>query len=67
MCIMSPLSGYPVIRLSVIPVIPYPEHDLHMVKVKMKTSGGFRTFAGACCFASLRSVVSTAANPPETS
>ena len=31
-----------------------------MMKVKMKISSAFRTFAGACRFAALRSVVSTA-------
>ena len=36
------------------------EQDLRMMKVKMKISGGFRTFQGASRFASLRSVVSTA-------
>jgi transposase len=36
------------------------EQDLRMMKVKMKISGGFRTFEGAARFASLRSVVSTA-------
>jgi transposase len=36
------------------------EQDLRMMKVKMKISGGFRTFDGASRFASLRSVVSTA-------
>ena len=36
------------------------ERDLRMMKVKMKISGAFRTFAGACDFATLRSVVSTA-------
>ena len=36
------------------------EQDLRMMKVKMKISGGFRTFEGASRFASLRSVVSTA-------
>ena len=36
------------------------EGDLRMMKVKMKISGTFRTFAGACRFAALRSVVSTA-------
>ena len=36
------------------------ERDLRMMKVKMKISGGFRTFKGACVFADLRSVVSTA-------
>jgi transposase len=36
------------------------EQDLRMMKVKMKISGAFRTFAGACRFATLRSVVSTA-------
>jgi len=38
------------------------EQDLRMMKVKMKISGGFRTFEGASRFASLRSVVSTARN-----
>jgi transposase len=36
------------------------ERDLRMMKVKMKISGAFRTFAGASAFATLRSVVSTA-------
>jgi len=36
------------------------EQDLRMMKVKMKISGGFRTLAGAECFAALRSVISTA-------
>jgi transposase len=36
------------------------EQDLRMMKVKMKISGGFRTFEGASRFASLRSLVSTA-------
>jgi len=36
------------------------EQDLRMMKVKMKISGAFRTFAGAARFAALRSVVSTA-------
>jgi transposase len=36
------------------------EQDLRMMKVKMKISGGFRTFEGASRFASLRSIVSTA-------
>jgi len=36
------------------------EQDLRMMKVRMKISGSFRTFAGAQIFARLRSVVSTA-------
>jgi transposase/regulator of replication initiation timing len=36
------------------------EQDIRMMKVKMKVSGGFRTFDGAETFASLRSVFSTA-------
>ena len=36
------------------------ERDLRMMKVKMKISGGFRTFAGARTFACLRSVIATA-------
>ncbi len=36
------------------------EQDLRMMKVKMKISGGFRTFEGASRFASLRAVLSTA-------
>jgi len=36
------------------------EQDLRMMKVKVKISGGFRTFEGASRFASLRSVLSTA-------
>jgi transposase len=36
------------------------EQDLRMMKVKMKISGSFRTFAGAQIFACLRSIVSTA-------
>jgi transposase len=36
------------------------ERDLRMMKVRMKISGCFRTFAGACRFATLRSVISTA-------
>jgi transposase len=36
------------------------EQDIRMMKVKMKISGAFRTFAGAKDFACLRSIVSTA-------
>ena len=36
------------------------EQDIRMMKVKMKISGGFRTWAGAETFATLRSVLSTA-------
>jgi transposase len=36
------------------------EQDLRMMKVKMKTSGGFRTMPGARTFACLRSIISTA-------
>ena len=36
------------------------EQDLRMMKVKMKISGGLRTFEGASRFASLRAVLSTA-------
>ncbi len=36
------------------------EQDVRMMKVKMKISGGFRTFHGAAVFATIRSVVSTA-------
>jgi|APGre2960657468_1045069.scaffolds.fasta_scaffold38362_1 transposase len=36
------------------------ERDIRMMKVRMKISGSFRTFAGAGTFASLRSVLSTA-------
>jgi transposase len=36
------------------------EQDLRMTKVKMKISGGFRTFQGAHVFVRLRSIVSTA-------
>ena len=36
------------------------EQDIRMMKVKMKISGGFRTWAGAETFAALRSVLSTA-------
>ncbi len=36
------------------------EQDIRMMKVKMKISGGFRTWAGAETFAILRSVLSTA-------
>ena len=31
-----------------------------MMKVKMKISGGFRTFDAACDFAAVRSIVATA-------
>jgi transposase len=36
------------------------EQDIRMMKVKMKISGGFRTWDGAETFATLRSVLSTA-------
>jgi transposase len=36
------------------------EQDIRMMKVKMKISGGFRTWSGAETFAILRSVLSTA-------
>jgi transposase len=36
------------------------EQDLRMMKLKMKISGGFRSWAGAETFATLRSVLSTA-------
>lgn len=36
------------------------EQDIRMMKVKMKISGGFRTWAGAETSATLRSVLSTA-------
>ena len=36
------------------------EQDLRMAKVKMKISGGFRTFEGAHVFVRMRSIVSTA-------
>jgi transposase len=36
------------------------EQDIRMMKVKMKISGGFRTWGGAETFATLRSVLSTA-------
>ena len=36
------------------------EQDIRMMKVRMKISGGFRTWAGAETFATLRSVLSTA-------
>ena len=36
------------------------EQALSMMKVKMKISGGFRTFDGAQAFAALRSVIATA-------
>ena len=36
------------------------EQALRMMKVKMKISGGFRTFEAACDFARVRSVVATA-------
>ncbi len=36
------------------------EQDIRMMKVKMTISGGFRTWAGAATFATLRSVLSTA-------
>jgi transposase len=38
------------------------EQALRMMKVKMKISGGFRTFEAACDFAVVRSVVATARN-----
>ena len=39
---------------------PRPEQALRMMKVKMKISGGFRTFDAAQDFAALRSVIATA-------
>jgi transposase len=36
------------------------EQDIHMMKVRMKISGGFRTLGGAEIFAAIRSVISTA-------
>ncbi len=36
------------------------EQDVRMMKLKMKISGGFRSFEGATVFATLRSVISTA-------
>ncbi len=41
------------------------EQDLRMTKVKMKISGGFRTFEGAHVFVRLRSIVSTARKQPQ--
>ncbi len=35
------------------------EHDIRMMKVKMKISGGFRTMKGAKTFAILRTVLFT--------
>ena len=36
------------------------EQDIRMMKLRMKISGGFRTFEGAGVFATIRSIVSTA-------